>query len=526
MNFNLSRAVYRHSIDNQGSLAVASDSRELTYGQFASGARAISACLRTSPSFVWRDGQPPRVGILASRSVEAALGVMGAAWAGATYVPIGPKLPEDRILTILSLCNLSALIVGPEGVKQMTDKVLSACPPLIIVPGAAQFQAKGLPGIKFHDAGQLPDALHEEPANVEGSSISYILFTSGTTGVPKGVAISAAAVANYVEAATAMLEMRPSDRTIELTELTFDVSVSNMFCTWEAGASLHVLPAVRVMSAVKFARQRHLTVWSSVPSLIDRLRQIKALTPGALPGIRLSVFMGEPLTESLVTAWMDATPNSVIVNQYGPTETTIANTICRISQPIPLTPGRDYCPLGKPWAGNELAIVNANGAFLPTGTTGELALSGVQLSSGYLNQPELNAARFPIIDGKRWYLSGDLAMQDSSGTFHLLGRIDNQVKVMGNRVELEEVDTHLRTVANTGIAAAVTWPIVDGIVQGLVGFVGAKQIDQLQIIAAMKDKLPAYMVPSRVLALENMPFNSNGKVDRNALRQLLQSGEI
>ena len=526
MKFNLSCSVHRHSIARPDSLAISSQGRSLSYAQFVLGARAIAACIGQSPAWSRRDGQPPRVGILASRSVDACLGVLGACWAGATYVPISPQLPEERLLTTLSLCDLSALITDAAGAKRLTREVLSACPPLVVLPGAQQFQAAGHHGIEFHDIDALPLAASSGPVEMAAHDAAYIIFTSGTTGVPKGVTVSAGAIRHHLAMLTSLLGLQASDRVFETCELSFDAATQVMFSAWEAGASLHVLPAVRVMSAVKFARDNRLTVWISVPSLVSRLKQIKALPPDALPSVRITVFGGEQLPQSVVTTWQAAAPNSVIENLYGPTEATVACLRQRVSMPLPLTPGRDFVANGKPMPGSEAAIVDAECEFVPAGVAGELALAGVQLADGYLNAPTLTAARFPTIDGKRWYLTGDLAFQDAEGTFHCLGRMDNQVKVLGNRIELEEIDAHLRVVANVALVATVAWPVVDASAQGLVAFVALPWVDQQQIVAALKAKLPAYMVPSRVLALENMPCNQSGKVDRSALRQLLERGAV
>ena len=142
----------------------------------------------------------------------------------------------------------------------------------------------------------------------------------------------------------------------------------------------------------------------------------------------------------------------------------------------------------------------------------------MQLADGYLGTPELSAARFPVRDGKRWYLTGDLAIKDAAGTFHCLGRIDNQVKVMGYRVELEEVDAHLRLTSGADVVGSIAWPLVDGMAHGIVSFIGAPTINGAGVIADLKTRIPSYMVPSRVIALEKMPLNQSGKVDRNALR--------
>ena len=531
INANLAHTIYRHSLNSPDAPAVVYRGKTLTYGDFAIRAAQIAVRLRQNEAWQRPAGNPPRVGILASRGIDACVALMGACWAGATYVPIGLKLPEERILTLLSLCNLSAIIADEEGAKLLSERVLAACPPILIRTGKAPTAAANA-AVKLIALDDLPSASATEsstdsaadsasatptkPAPMAASDIAYIIFTSGTTGVPKGVMISAGAARHYVAMITEQLGLQASDRALETCELSFDFSVHNMFSTWEAGASLHILPATMVMNAVKFAQNSGLTVWNSVPSLAGMLRQIKALKPDSLSNLRLTVFGGEQLPEGAVTTWQNAAPNSTIFNLYGPTEATV---FCLAqATPLSITPGRGVVAIGAPLPGNEAAIFDANGQPVADGTPGELAIAGVQLADGYHGTPELSAARFPMRDGKRWYLTGDLAIRDAAGTFHCLGRIDNQVKVMGYRVELEEVDAHLRLTSGADVVGSIAWPLVDGMAHGIVSFIGAPTINGAGVIADLKKRIPPYMVPSRVIALDKMPLNQSGKVDRNALR--------
>jgi len=515
INANLASTIYRHSLNTPDAPAVVCRGQTLTYADFASRAARIAACLRQNDAWQQPIGNPPRVGILASRGIDACTALMGACWAGATYVPIGLKLPEERILTLLSLCNLSAIIADEEGAKLLSERVLGACPPLVIHAGQTP-AAPANTTVKLIAVDALPTATTSQPAPMAAADTAYIIFTSGTTGVPKGVMIPAGAARHYISMITERLGLQASDRALETCELSFDFSVHNMFSTWEAGASLHILPATMVMNAVKFAQNSGLTVWNSVPSLAGMLRQIKALKPDSLSSLRLTVFGGEQLPEGAVTTWQNAAPNSTIFNLYGPTEATV---FCLAqATPLSITPGRAVVAIGGPLPGNEAAIFDANGQTVADGTPGELAIAGVQLADGYLGTPELSAARFPVRDGKRWYLTGDLAIRDAAGTFHCLGRIDNQVKVMGYRVELEEVDAHLRLTSGADVVGSIAWPLVDGMAHGIVSFIGAPTINGAGVIADLKTRIPSYMVPSRVIALEKMPLNQSGKVDRNALR--------
>lgn len=519
---NLASAIYRHSLENPDSLALSCKANSLSYGQLAERAGRLAACLKCSPHFRRDHGQVPRVGILASRSVDACVALLGASWAGATYVPIGLKQPEERIMALLAQCELSAIVTDDEGAKLLSSKLLKACPPLIVHAGQTPLDLAGERGVIVNLAA-LPVVAPEAPAAMDASDTAYIIFTSGTTGVPKGVMITVGSARQYVTMIARQLGLLASDRALETCELSFDFSVHNMFSTWEAGAALFILPATAVMNAVKFARESSLTVWNSVPSLAGMLRQVKALKPESLDGIRLTVFGGEQLPESTVTAWQSAAPNSRIVNLYGPTEATVFCLEQTVGNPLPLTPGRHVLAIGHPLPGNEAMVVDADGKPVEDGTHGELLIAGGQLADGYLNAPDLTGQRFPLIEGKRWYRTGDLALRDADGRFHCLGRIDNQVKVLGYRVELEEIDAHIRVVSGTDLVGSVAWPLVDGMARGIVSFVGLSGLSAEQVIDAMKSRVPPYMVPNRVVALVEMPLNTSGKVDRRALRQMLEA---
>ncbi|MGB5009056.1 MAG: AMP-binding protein [Candidatus Dechloromonas phosphoritropha] len=253
------------------------------------------------------------------------------------------------------------------------------------------------------------------------------------------------------------------------------------------------------------------------------LRQLKALAPDSLAGLRITVFGGEQLPASTVAAWQVAAPNSAIVNLYGPTEATVFSLGQWVGTPVPLTPGRDVVAIGTPLTGSEAGVIDENGQFVTDGTQGELVIAGDQLADGYLEAAELTAARFPVLGGKRCYKTGDMALRESDTRFHCLGRIDNQVKVLGYRVELEEVDAHLRVVSGADVVGSVAWPLADGMARGIVSFIGASTINADQVIDALKERVPPYMIPNQIIALEIMPLNSSVKVDRRALRLMFET---
>ncbi len=518
-------AVYRHSLQQPDAAALVFEGRSTGYAELARGAAGLAQSLRASPAWPHATNRTPRVGILGSRSEQALRAMLGACWAGASYVPIGLKLPEERMLAILGLCGLDALIVSSDALKLLSPRLLAACPPVLMCLGEPPAPDPAAPTPQWVPAQTMATGEVPAPLAMAAQDPAYIIFTSGTTGTPKGVMVSVASARHYAASIARTLELRASDRALETCELSFDFSVHNMFATWEAGAALYILPAAQVMNAVKFARANDLTVWNSVPSLAGMLAQLKTLAPGSLPSLRLTVFGGEQLPASTVQTWQQAAPHSAIVNLYGPTEATVFCMIQR--EPFHVTQGRGVVAIGQALPGCTAAVVDPQGQALPDGQAGELAIGGVQLALGYLDAPALTQARFPVRQGTRWYLSGDLAMRDAQGVFHCLGRMDNQVKIMGYRVELEEIEAHLRSTTGTDLVAAVAWPLDGGIAKGSVGFVatdGKQPLDSHAVITRMKQLLPAYMVPNRIVALQDMPLNTSGKVDRRALLARLQAG--
>ena len=517
MNFNLANPFYKNSIEHPEHLALSCAGTDLNYAQLARFARDIAGVLGAGGI-----GRGRRVGLLATRSIEACAGVLGTCWSGVAYVPLSLKLPEERLLTVLKLSEFDALIVDAKGMKLLTERVLATSPNLIMVPDAEAAAQISTAGRKVLALDALPRAHnHAEPTAMTADDTGYIEFTSGTTGVPKGVMVLAGAVHHYVHAMQERYSFVPEDRVAETTDLSFDLSVNNMFTAWNAGASLHVLSTIDLMAPNKFIVANAISVWLSVPSIIALMKRVKALRPGTLPSLRYSFFCGEPFPVSSALAWQEAASNSVVDNLYGPTEATVWCVGQRLTNPPLVTPRREVLAIGAPIAGMEAAVVDANMNFLPAGEQGELALAGPQLATGYFRAPELTAKRFPTIGGKRWYLTGDLAFKDEAGLFHHLGRIDNQVKVLGNRVELEDIEFHLRAVCQTELVAAVPWPVTHGSADGIVGFIVGRHMEASEIKAGLQSRLPAYMVPTAIHALDALPFNANGKLDRKALTAYL-----
>lgn len=511
--FNLALGLAHHARKHPDAAALHAGGTELSYGTLAQDVTKLAGLLA--------DGRHSRrVGILGTRSIEAYIGILAACWAGSAYVPLNLKWPAERLIALFGQLQLDALIADENGAGLLTPEILAHAPDLVIIPpGYTLAPARPAQAVIGRDAVTAPPL--EEPAPVASGDTGYIIFTSGTTGLPKGVMISAGSLAHYLKQSEPWTGYGPADRIGEACDVTFDLSVHNLFLCLRAGASLHVMSQLEMLAPARFIRGHELTVWMSVPTVIALMRQNGALKPGLFPSLRLSIFCGEPLPVSAAQAWAQATPNGVVENIYGPTEATVIGLRQPLTEPPVTTEGRDILAIGRPYPTMKVAILDPQQQPVAAGEAGEIALAGPQLGIGYLGQPELTADRFRIIRGERWYLTGDLGRMDAQGVFHHLGRVDNQVKLRGNRVELEEIDTHLRRAADTELVATVAWPVAHGSADGLVAFVGGGHGDVEVIRRDLALRLPRYLVPGRIVMCPELPRNINGKIDRGALARRL-----
>lgn len=519
MNFNLAGPVCRQAAMRPDAPALHVAGLSLSYRSLADYARRVSAWLGSGIGLRSR-----RVGILASRSLEAYTGILGAAWSGAAYIPINPKTPEERLRCIFEKTRMDALVADAAGLGCLSEGVLQIAPRRILSGAAApEFAAVARrAGIHYGSFAELPEDSASEPAWVADDGLAYIIFTSGTTGVPKGVMIEAGSVHQLVTVMQERFGFLSTDRVSQASELTFDVSLFDMFMTWGAGASLHVVPAAQLPAPGRFIRDNQLTVWFSVPSTALFMERMKMLKPGSFPALRYSLFAGEALPLASAQAWQAAAPNSVVENLYGPTEATVICIGQRLEDPPNVTRGRGVLAIGKPFPGVAAAILGLDLHPLPNGEVGELAVSGRQVARGYFEEPVLTEARFPAVRGTKWYLTGDLAYADSNGVFHHLGRVDHQVKILGNRVELEEVEAHLRHVTGTDMVAALAWPLEHGNATGIVAFHCAAGVPAADVREGMKKRVPTYMVPRQVQYLDSLPLGPSGKIDRLGLARSLE----
>jgi len=500
--------------------------REVTYQQLADRAKRLAATLQASAV----PGAVPLTAVFAYRSETAYAAVLGALMAGHGYVPLNRTLPVDRTRLMLERSMCRSMIVDAGSEPQLEGLLCGIAIPLVIIcPDRADVTelAAKFPAHRIIGANELADAEQWCPVDVAVDSIAYLLFTSGSTGQPKAVMVSHANVLHYLDYVTKRYGFTSNDRVSQTFDITFDLSAHDMFVAWESGACLCCPTQKQLIKPGAFVNNARLTVWFSVPSTAAFMRRFGVLKPGMYPALRLSLFCGEALPVEIVRHWALAAPNSVIENLYGPTELTIACTAYRWDN----TKSPDECaqgivPIGQPFDGMRALIVDEQLREVEHGRNGELLMTGPQLSLGYWQDEEKTRQAFVPVAGKNgtYYRTGDRVRRPAvNRPLVYLERLDNQIKVLGHRVELGEVEAAVRQVSGLEGVVALGWPTTESGAGGIEVFLETDSFDTKALMSQLKGKLPGYMLPRNVLVLRRFPLNANGKYNRKALQLILEN---
>ncbi|QQD19356.1 amino acid adenylation domain-containing protein [Spongiibacter nanhainus] len=445
-----------------------------------------------------------RVAVAMDRTCSLLVVLLAIQKTGAAYLPLDPSAPAERLAMILEEGQVD-LLVSSGSLAQSLPGV--ACP---VVTVEELLESQGMISVS-----NLRDA--ELPSPIGPSSTAYIIYTSGSTGRPKGVMISRRNLLNFLSAMRAELNISPSDKVLALTTVAFDIAALELYLPLLVGASIELVDRDVARDPAALSErilQRGVSVVQATPShwqaLVDDypqcLSNLRALVGGeALPG---------PLAKKMTE--LTSTP---VVNLYGPTETTVWSSVMTLSGA-----DLDSPPIGRPLWNTQLHVLDGNRQLLPVGAVGELYIGGAGVAQGYFNRPELTAERFvpnPFAGGKL-YRTGDLVRWREDGVLEYLGRNDFQIKVRGFRVEAGEIEAALQRCEGVRQAAVMLKqdPRGDGrLVAYLVADTNAdgKQLESGTLRETLQQRLPDYMVPAMYVALDELPLNVNGKVDRKAL---------
>ena len=459
----------------------------LNYAELWGRAGALAAALASE-----KVGKGDVVAVDLGRSVELVVALLGILRAGAAYLPIDGHAPADRVEGILAEADVRVVVGGP------ADSRVPAALRRIAVPAEVR---------EFDD----PAVGRDDPA--------YVMYTSGSTGLPKGVIVPHRAVMRLVTNAK-FCTIEPGERCANCSNPAFDATTFEIWNPLTAGGAVVVFPSVTDLTIddwVDLVRAERVDAMFLTTSLFHTVARER---PEAFASLSTLVVGGEQLELTAVAKVLAAEPPRRLVNGYGPTETTTfaAYYDCTTES----LDGLDRIPVGFPLQDTTLHVLDAELKPVPQGETGELCVGGPGVALGYLNRPELTAERFVAepATGARLYRTGDLARQLAGGAYELLGRRDRQVKLRGFRIELEEIEQAL--MASDACDSAFVEKVGEGPAALLVGFVlPAKTARGTDFGALLAATLPGYMIPARWVELASVPFGPTGKVDRNQLLGLL-----
>ncbi len=493
-------------------IALVIDDESWSYAELLAAARQIAGAF---PS-VDDEAHQPITAVMAQRHISSYAGILAARLAGHAYVPLNVNHPPRRNATILRNSGAQRVVCGERATAALQE-ILSAASlpadPEAIIDCGDRKSDYAL------DAGRGNESW---PHGREQSvwDLAYVLFTSGSTGDPKGVPIRNSELESYLRVVGPIVDVQPHDRFSQTFDLTFDLSVHDLFVCWENGATLVVPSEKELRMPSGYIRKHAISCWFSVPSLAYQVRLQEDLKPDAFPSLRLSLFCGEALPSVVATEWARAAPNSRVENWYGPTEATIACSRYVVGDE---EFEEDTVPIGQAFPYMELLVLDDSLAPCAEGEAGELFLSGAQVASGYLNDDKKTAASFLTLPAgdKLAYRTGDRAVLGADGNVRFLGRVDNQVKVRGYRIELGEIEAALRTASGGMNSVALAWPGDAEIATSVVAALETDAADVARIQQQISATLPEYMVPSMIFCVSEFPKNASGKVDRRGLSELL-----
>jgi amino acid adenylation domain-containing protein len=459
----------------------------MSYGELNSRANRLAKNLRKLGV-----GPESLVGICVERTVEMVIAIMGILKAGGAYVPVDPTYPKERIAFILEDAKASVLLTQESLLAQLpTRAAKTLC--LDADPQLLSHQGK-------HDgiSSAMPD------------NLAYVIYTSGSTGKPKGVAVSHRSVVTLLQTAREIFTDHDLDGVLASTSICFDLSVFELLMPLSWGGT--VVLVENVLQLANLGRGQDVTLVNTVPSAMVELLRL-----GVLPAsVRTASLAGEPLRTSLVKQIYQAGHVERVFDLYGPTEDTVYSTFA-------LRHATGVATIGRPINGTRIHLLDETLNPVPEGALGEMCIAGSGLARGYLARPELTAEKFipnPIDDepGARLYRTGDLARTLPDGSIEYVGRLDHQVKIRGFRIELGEVESALAE--HPAVSEAVVSARDAGGGKYLAAYIvplTAKRASSNELRCFLNGRLPAHMVPSVFVALDNLPRTPNGKVDRSAL---------
>ena len=519
MDYLLYQLVRSAAANAPHAIAVEDRDRSITYAELDSQTNRLANALISSGV-----SRGDRVGFYLDKSIESVIALYGIMKAGAAYVPFDPQAPVARLGAIAANAGITCLVSGVEKAAQWRGLIAAgAALSTIVVLTPDSDHVEGPEGVALltrTDVEGFP-ASAPEVAQVH-LDLAYILYTSGSTGEPKGVMLSHLNALTFVDWTVDQFGIGPADRLSSHAPLHFDLSVFDLFAAARAGATVVFVPpeaSVFPIEIARFIASRAITVWYSVPSILSMMTLRGGLKDAQFPLLRTILFAGEVFPTKYLRRLMELLPHVRFCNLYGPTET---NVCTWYDVPI-LDPNRtEPIPIGRAIPNVECYVVGDDGELAARGEVGELFVRGSTVMQGYWGDVDRTARSLvsnlfagPLHD--RLYRTGDLVQEDEDGNFKFLGRRDAQVKSRGYRIELGDIEAALY--AHPDIVECAVVAIPDELMTNrLRAYVVTRGDSDASILTRhLAERLPAYMIPDSFAFMDTLPKTSTGKVERRAL---------
>ena len=507
-------------------IAVIDEEDKVTYGELITKAKIVGSylCSKIEPN------KP--VAIFMDKSVKTLELFMGVLYAGCFYTLIDPSFPDNRIKQILEIAKVNLIITDDDNYDKLSRIVKKEN--IINVKNISSIASvKSLYGHGVRDNSCFDSILFTEEKNLEsirnnmtGEEPVYCNFTSGSTGIPKGVLISHKAVINFIDSFVDTFKIIDQDVIGNQAPFDFDVSVKDIYSCLKTGATLVIIPKSYFMFPTKvmdMLEQYKVTtiIWAvSALVMITRLHGLKYKTPRSINKI---MFSGEQMPLKQLNKWRKIYNKAMFVNLYGPTEITCNCTYYILDREFL---DDEKLPIGKAFSHNEVLLVNDGNSISEKmiNKCGEVCVAGDSLANGYINNKEMTDKSFvtnKAFGKKRLYKTGDIAYWGEDGLLYFAGRKDFQIKHMGHRIELEEVERILGSLSVVDHACC----FFDNIKNKIVAFIVGSN-DKRAIINEMKKSVPEYMIPNVFKNVDTLPINKNGKTDRKLLKQMYMEERI
>lgn len=493
-NFNLHPDAHAFFIKNQ----------YYTYLQLSETIQSIRTALQSHS----QSHQTKIAALLVNDDIETYASILALWFEGYAYVPLHPLQPDERNLNIIQQTQ-PALLLHSQTTSTLVDTI-------------KQHTFETLCTTQLTPAGSM--LLHDTPT--DDRQLAYILFTSGSTGAPKGVCISRLNLASFLHSfGETGITITPTDRCLQTFDLTFDVSIQAFLIPLLKGACVYTVPygQIKYIHAAALLMEHQLTFAPMAPSMLTYLKPYFGQID--LQSLKTTILTAEACPIDLTEDWYRCATNTDIYDFYGPTEGTIYCTYYKLHKKGQNLAPNGIVAIGKPMPGITAAIIDENNNILPSGQKGELCIAGNQITQGYWQNAEQNRQIFISLKSQdkttQYYRTGDLCSFTDDGNLLYYGRIDQQAKIQGYRVELGEIEYHARKYyGNDHRSIAIAYTDNANLTE-IALFIEKKQSDTNELKAYLQTKLPPYMIPSTIIYLESFPLNKSEKIDRTALKKLL-----